>query len=109
MTKYYSPFKAQALVAGSNLAYLTPAETVAHIRALVFHNTTVDSVSIEVYLLPAGIAAIADQYRLVKKTLTQNQSYLCPEVINQALEAGARIMLVGTGVNARLSVAEQAT
>lgn len=107
MIKYISPFQAQSLVAGDNQAYIVPLNNSAHIRALTFHNTTAGSVSIEVYLIPSNISTTADAQRLVKKTLAQNESYLCPEVINHSLATGDKIVLKGTGVNARLSVAEQ--
>lgn len=107
MIKYLSPFKSQALVAGDNQAYIVPANTVSQIRALTFHNTTAASVSIEVYLIPSNVATTADAQRLVKKTLAQNESYLCPEVINQILATGDKVVLKGEAVNAMLSVAEQ--
>lgn len=109
MIKYLSPFKAQALVAGDNQAYTVPASTVSQIRALTFHNTTASNVSIEAYLIPSTVATVGDAQRLVKKTLAQNESYLCPEVINHILTEGMKVVLVGSGVNAMLSVAEQPT
>lgn len=107
MINYVSPFKAQALVSGNNTAYTVPGNTISHIRALSFHNTTASSVSIEVYLIPSNISTVETAQRLVKKTLAQNESYLCPEVINHALSEGMKVVLVGTAVNAMLSVAEQ--
>ena len=107
MIKYLSPFKAQSLVTGDNQAYIVGANTIAQIRALTFHNTTAGSVSVEVYLIPSNINTTNDAQRLVKKTLGQNESYLCPEVINQVLDAGSKVVLKGVGVNAMLSVAEQ--
>ncbi|NNP70931.1 hypothetical protein [Acinetobacter sp. Ac_5812] len=107
MIKYLSPFKTQALAAGDNLAYTNPANTATQIRALSFHNTTAGNISVEVYVIPTGVATTADAQRLVKKTLAQNESYLCPEVINHNLVDGERVVLKGTGVNAKLSVAEQ--
>jgi len=107
MIKYISPFKAQALVADNNQAYIVPNNTVSQIRALTFHNTTANSVSIEVYLIPANVSTTDVAQRLVKKTLAQNESYLCPEVINHILTDGMKVTLTGQGVNAMLSVAEQ--
>lgn len=107
MIKYLSPFKAQALAAGDNQAYIAPASTVSQIRALTFHNTTASNVSVEVYLIPSNIATTESAQRLVKKTLAQNESYLCPEVINHILTEGMKVILKGEGVNAMLSVAEQ--
>lgn len=105
MINYLSPFKSQALKDGNNIAYTTPLLTVSQIRALTFHNTTSAAVSIEVYV--STNLDITPAQRLVKKTLAQNESYLCPEVINHVLTEGMAITLVGTGVNAMLSVMEQ--
>lgn len=107
MIKYLSPFNAQTLAAGNTLAYTVPASTVAQLRALTFHNTGVANVSVEVYLVPSAVATVDAAQRLVKKTLAQNDSYLCPEVINQVLPAGMKVYVVGQGANAMLSVAEQ--
>lgn len=108
MIKYLSPFKVQTLVSGDNQAYLVPLNTISHIRALTFHNTSENTVSIEVYVIPANVEVTEHAQRLVRKTLQQNESYLCPEVINHVLSEGMRVVLVGDGVNAMLSVAEQA-
>lgn len=107
MIKYLSPFKAQSLAAGDNQAYVVPANNTAQIRALSFHNTTAGAVSVEVYLIPSGVGSTLPAQRLVKKTLAQDESYLCPEVVNQILTAGMKVVLVGEGVNAMLSVVEQ--
>ena len=58
-------------------------------------------------LPPLLAVPLADAQRLVKKTLAQNESYLCPEVINHILTEGMKVILKGEGVNAMLSVAEQ--
>lgn len=108
MIKYNSPFKAQALTSGDVVAYQVAENTLAQIRALTFHNTTASSISVEVYLLPATVSASAPAHRLVKKTLLENESYLCPEIINHVLTPQMSVVLVGDGVNAMLSVAEQA-
>lgn len=105
MINYLSPFKSQALKEGNNIAYTVPSLTVSQVRALTFHNTTGNAVSIEVYV--SANLDIALSQRLVKKTLAQNASYLCPEVINHVLTEGMAITLVGLGVNAMLSVMEQ--
>lgn len=108
MIKYKNPFKPQTLAVGSVLAYSAPLNTVAQVRACTFHNKSEQSISIEVYVLPVGIDAVDTAQRLIKKTLGQNESYLCPEIINHALEAGYKVYFTGEGVNAMLSVMEQA-
>lgn len=107
MIKYKNPFKPKTLPKGNTLAYETPKNTVSQVRACTFHNKSADNVSIEVFVLPTGVATVVDAQRLVKKTLGQNESYLCPEIINHVLEAGHKVYFSGEGVNAMLSVMEQ--
>lgn len=109
MINYISPFKAQTLMSGDNVAYIVPSSTVAQIRALTFHNTSASSIEIGAYLIPSNVEDTNTGQRLVTKTLGQNESYLCPEVINQVLNEGMKVVLSGQGVNAMLSVAEQST
>lgn len=108
MIKYKNPFKPQTLITGNVLAYEVSQNTVAQVRACTFHNKSENNISIEVYVLPANVDAVDLSQRLIRKTLAQNESYLCPEIVNHALEAGCKIYFTGEGVNAMLSVMEQA-
>lgn len=109
MILYKNPFKPQTLIAGDVLAYEVSGAVLAHVRACTFHNTSENSVAIEVYILPSNIdAPTAAAQRLVKKTLMPNESYLCPEVVNHVLEGGYKVYFKGQGCNAMLSVSEQA-
>lgn len=107
MIRYLNPFKPQTLADGNNIAYIAPALSVAQIRALTLHNASASPVNIGVHLVPAGDIVQAAN-RLVKKTIGVDESYLCPEVVNHVLTDGMRVILVGQGVNATLSVMEQA-
>jgi len=106
MIRYLNPFKPQTLAAGNNVAYVVPGLSVAQIRALSVHNTGTNPVSVEVYLVPAS-GSVQTSNRLVKKTLTTDESYLCPEVVNHVLTEGMQVVLVGQGANATLSIMEQ--
>lgn len=108
MIKYKNPFKPQTLSAGNVLAYKVPANTVAQVRACTFHNTSAGNVAIEVYVLPSNVEVVALPQRVIKKALGANESYLCPEIVNHALEEGHKLYFTGAGVNAMLSVMEQA-
>lgn len=107
MIKYKNPFKPQTLIAGDVLAYETPQNTVAQVRACTFHNKSSANVAIEVHVVPLNVETVDTAQRLIRKTLAQNESYLCPEIVNHALEAGHKIYFKGEGVNAMLSVMEQ--
>lgn len=107
MIKYLTPFKTQPLVTGENLAYMVPVNTVAQSRALTLHNPTEESVQVAVHIVPSNIAEVLDSSRILKKTIASNESYLCPEIANHNLQTGDKVYLVGEGINATFSVAEQ--
>lgn len=108
MIKYKNPFKPQTLIAGDVLAYEAPLNAISQVRACTFHNKSEANVAIEVYVVPQNVATVDLAQRLIRKTLAQNESYLCPEIVNHVLEAGHKIYFKGAGVNAMLSVMEQA-
>lgn len=107
MIKYLSPFKAQKLGAAKTQLYVVPTKTTAQLRALTLHNTSIDAVEVEIYLLSESEATASDAQRLIKKTLSQNESYLCPEVINHILTPGMKVVAAGENANAMLSIVEQ--
>lgn len=107
MIKYKNPLKAQTLLAGDVIAYEAPINTVSQVRACTFHNTSENNISIEVFVVPANVELVDVAQRLIRKTLAQNESYLCPEIINHVLESGTKVYFRGEGVNAMLSVMEQ--
>ena len=104
---YKTPFKLQSLVAGNNLAYTVPEFVVSQVRACTIHNPTATQKSIEVYILPESVIDPAAAYRIIKGTLFENGSYLCPELANHCLQKGDKVVFVGEGLNAVLSVLEQ--
>lgn len=97
MITYKLAYK-QTLGGGDETAYTAPTGVVASVRALTLHNPTSDNVAVTVSL--AGV-------QLIKKTLSPNQSYLCPELANHILGGGDTITINGQSVNAVLSVSEQ--
>lgn len=97
MITYKLAYK-QTLGGGDETAYTTPTGVVASVRALTLHNPTTDNVAVTVAM--AGV-------QVLKKTLSPNQSYLCPELANHILGGGDVITINGQGVNAVLSVSEQ--
>lgn len=99
-------YPTQALGAGNVLAYTVPAATTATIRAATLHNPTTGAITGQVFIVPAA-GSVGDTYRLVNKALGQNQSYLCPEIVNHILKAGDKVYFTGENVNAALSVMEQ--
>lgn len=98
MIVYKNAFPAQALSGGDNVAYVVPDGVVSSVRALTVHNPSANMVTVEVFI---------NDVQMIKKTLAENQSYLCPELANHVLHGGTKISIWGQGVNAMLSVAEQ--
>lgn len=88
----------QTLGGGDETLYIAPTDVVASVRALTLHNPTSDNVAVIVMF--AGV-------QIIKKTLSSNQSYLCPELANHLLPSGVTVVVSGQGVNAVLSVSEQ--
>lgn len=86
----------QTLGGGDETLYTAPSGVVASVRALTLHNPTTDNVAVTVAM--AGV-------QVLKKTLSPNQSYLCPELANHIV--GGAVVASGQGVNAVLSVSEQ--
>lgn len=99
-------FPTQALGAGNVLAYTVPTGTTATIRAATLHNPTALPITGQVFIVSAA-GTVGDTFRLVNKALGQNQSYLCPEIVNHILKVGDQVFFSGQNLNAVLSVVEQ--
>lgn len=106
MITYKQALAPQALGAGDVLAYTVPDGVIAQIRACTLHNTTAGAITAKIYIVSAA-GTVADGQRLVTKALGQNQSYLCPEIVNHVLKAGDKVYFNGENINAALSVMEQ--
>lgn len=98
MISYKNALRASTLSDGENVAYIVPDGVVSSVRALTLHNATSNIIVVSVAV---------NGVQMLKKSLAENQSYLCPELANHVLHGGAKISLFGHGVNAMLSVAEQ--
>lgn len=98
MISYKNALRASTLSDGENVAYVVPDGVVSSVRALTLHNATSDIIVVSVAV---------NGVQMLKKSLAENQSYLCPELANHVLHGGVKIVLKGAGVNAMLSVAEQ--
>lgn len=96
---------ADAVLTGSLAAvYTVPTGTRAVIRAAVLTNTTGAPVDATVDINPrtSGTARVV----IDSRTLADEESYLCPELINQVLEAGGVLRASGNGVTLMVSGAE---
>lgn len=98
MISYKNALRASTLSDGENVAYIVPDGVVSSVRALTLHNATSNIIVVSVAV---------NGVQMLKKSLAENQSYLCPELANHVLHGGTKISILGQGVNAMLSVAEQ--
>lgn len=88
------------LAAGLGTLYTAAALTKAVVRAASFCNPTGGAVSLTVTLIPrtAGTARTLVSAR----SLAAGETYLCPELINQVIEAGGSIR--GSGLDIQVSI-----
>jgi hypothetical protein len=68
------------------------------IRAATLTNTTGAAVAATVYLVPSAGAPAAGNTLISARTLAPGESYPCPELINQGLNAGGSVQALGLGV-----------
>lgn len=94
---------AKRLVSGSQLTasaatyYTAPASTKAVIKAASITNTTASPATATVYLVPSGDTAGATNEVIAAKSIAPGETYNCPELVNQVIEAAGTLQaLSGT-------------
>jgi hypothetical protein len=83
-----------------------PGLTKRLIRAATLCNSTAGAVAASVHLVPAGGAADATNIMISARTLSPGESYPCPEIVNQGLNAGGAVYALGTGVTFKYSATD---
>lgn len=71
------------------------------ISAAALVNTTGAPVAVSAHLVPAGKTASSDNAIISARTLAAGETYFCPELINQGINAGGSVFAVGLGVSFR--------
>src|SRR5688572_161067 len=100
---------AKRLVSGSQLTgsaatyYTAPSLTKARIQAAALTNTTGGAVACTVYLVPSGGSAGATNTFISARSIAAGETYPCPELINQVIEAGGTIQALGLNVTLAVS------
>lgn len=77
---------------------IVPALTKRIIKAATITNTTGAPIAATIYLVPFGGAAGATNTYISARSIGINESYPCPELINQGLNAGAFVQGLGNGL-----------
>ena len=77
---------------------IVPALTRRIIKAASIINTTAAAVSVTVYLVPASGAANAASTLISARSIAPNETYPCPELNVQGINAGGSIQALGLGL-----------
>ena len=96
-----------ALLTGSAATYgvPVPVNTKRIFRAMSIYNGTAAPVQVEVHLIASGGTA-SDTNRVILKTLAVEETYLCPEVVNEGLNAGGFVQALGPNCSIRYTAVE---
>lgn len=96
-----------SILTGSAATYYTcPSSKYAILKSLTVANSTASAVSVSLYLVPDGATASAAYLIRPPRLVDVNESYTCPEAVNQVLEGGGTIQAVGSGLTLIVSGAE---
>lgn len=102
---YKQAFAPAALGAGSITLPAVPVGTIAQIRAVTAHNPTTAPITLTANIVPAA-GSFGTTNRLLSFVIGAGRSYLCPELINQTMQAGDALVFSGQNLNLMVSVAE---
>lgn len=69
------------------------------IKAATATNTTAAPVSLTVYLVPNAGAPAPENTIISAYPIAAGESYPCPELINQGMNAGGTVQAMGLGLN----------
>ena len=75
-----------------------PALTKRIIRAAVICNSTAAPIAASAWLVPSGGAADATNVMISARTIAAGESYPCPELVNQGMNAGGGVYGLGAGL-----------
>lgn len=97
--KSYTP-NAQVLTAAASVQGAAVADlTKRIITAAALVNPTAGAVAATVYMVPSGGAPGAGNALIYARTLAPGETYFCPELINQGLDAGGTVQALGAGLS----------
>lgn len=86
----------QALSGAANPLYTVADGLSAQIMGATIHNPTAAAIAVKIYYVnQSGTAGATNQ--VLSRTLQENESYSCPELVNHTLSAGMSIQGAGVG------------
>lgn len=86
---------------------VVPTLTKRVIRAAALCNTTGSPIAATVYLVPSGGTAGATNTYISARSISAGETYNCPELINQGLNAAGFIQALGNGLTFKYTSTEQ--
>jgi hypothetical protein len=85
---------------------IVPALTKRIIKSAVLTNTTGAPIAATVYLVPSGGTAGSTNTYISARPIAAGDSYPCPELINQGLNAGGFVQALGNGLTFKYTATE---
>lgn len=83
----------------------TPTLTRRIIRAMSIYNGTAAAVQCDVHLIESGGSA-SDTNRVVSRVIGAEETYTCPEVVGQGLNAGGFVQALGLNCSIRYTATD---
>lgn len=83
-----------------------PALTKRIIRAATLCNSTAAAVAASIWLVPPGGNPDATNIMVSLRPIAPGESYPCPEVVNQGLNAGGSVQALGAGLTFKYSAVD---
>lgn len=83
-----------------------PALTQRIIKAASLINTTAAPIAATVYLIPSGGAAAAANTAISARAIAVGESYPCPELVGQGLNAGGFVQALGNGLTFKFTAVD---
>lgn len=95
------------LLTASAATYGTAVPTLTKrvIRSMALYNGTAAPVLCQVHLIASGGTA-SDTNRVINRTLAAEETYNCPEVVNQGMNAGGFVQALGLDVSIRYTATD---
>lgn len=89
----------------ANYGTAVPANTKRTFNAMKLYNGTAAPVICNVHLIPSGGSA-SDANRVISRTVSVEETYSCPEVISEGLNAGGFVQALGLDVSIRYTATD---
>ena len=104
-TSIYALDGALLTAAAATYGTAVPLLTKRVIRSMKLYNGTAAPVQCDVHLIASGGTA-GTSNRVIRRTLAAEETYTCPEVVNEALNAGGFVQALGLNCSIRFTATD---